>query len=246
MIVLLTDFGESEYVGVMRGVIASLSPSAQILDLTHSIPPQSIMEGAWVLLQDYGQFPIDSIFVAVVDPGVGTGRAAVMVRTEDYTFIGPDNGLLYPAIHDNGIVEIHELVIDPFASKTFHGRDVFARAAGLLSAGLIGEIETKPLSELRVPLSFFQSGNEGQIVRIDRFGNIISNIPSQQVQKSDHVTLISRLGSLRIPLVETYDEGPDGGLFTLVGSYGTYEIAAKNEPASAVLGLTPGDRISLQ
>jgi S-adenosylmethionine hydrolase len=246
MIVLLTDFGESEYVGVMRGVIANLSPTSKILDLTHSIPPQSIREGAWVLAKNYKQFPKGSIFVAVVDPGVGTERAAVIVQTANYLFVGPDNGLLYPAVTDDGIADILEIEIEPSASKTFHGRDVFAHAGALIDAGKLGDLKVKSLSILDVRLEFYQSANEGEVVRIDRFGNIITNIPSDHAAKSEAITLESRLGTMRLPLVETYGLAPPEGLFLLVSSYDTFEIAAKNSAASDLLALKPGDRVLLE
>ena len=246
MIVLLTDFGESEYVGIMRGVIASISPQSQILDLTHSISPQSIREGAWVLLKSYKHFPEETIFVAVIDPGVGTERAAVIVRTKHYTFIGPDNGLLYPAACEDEVQEVHQINIAPTASKTFHGRDVFARAGGWIAEGRLDAVETKIVPALNANLDFHQSGPEGEIVRIDRFGNIISNIPSNQLGDSDKATLQSRLGIFELPRVETYGGAPDDGLFILVSSYDTLEIAAKNQSAFALLSLRPGDRISIQ
>ena len=246
MIVLLTDFGESEYVGIMRGVIASISPKSQILDLTHSIPPQSIREGAWVLLKSYRQFPKGAIFVAVVDPGVGTDRAAVIARTRHYTFVGPDNGLLYPVVKDDDVQDVCRIVIAASASRTFHGRDVFARAGGLLEEGNLDEIETEHMSALNVELTFHQSGNEGEIVRIDRFGNIISNIPASLLKDQESTTLQTRLGSFELPLVDTYGTAPYDGLFVLVSSYDTYEIAARNQSAAALLSLRPGDRISIQ
>ncbi|MHA2377567.1 MAG: SAM hydrolase/SAM-dependent halogenase family protein [Candidatus Thorarchaeota archaeon] len=101
MIVLMTDFGESEYVGIIKGVIYSIAPEAQVVDLTHTISPQSTREGAWILLNSYHFFPKGSIFVCVVDPGVGTDRDAVVVKTENYTFVGPDNGLMFPASKQN-------------------------------------------------------------------------------------------------------------------------------------------------
>jgi S-adenosylmethionine hydrolase len=126
MIVLLTDFGESEYTGVMRGVIYSICPDAQVVDLTHSVPAQSIREGAWILLQSYKYFPKGTVFVSVVDPGVGTARDAVVVVTENYIHVGPDNGLLYPAAAEDGIERVYRILIDEGVSKTFHGRDIFA------------------------------------------------------------------------------------------------------------------------
>ncbi|MGQ4911771.1 MAG: SAM hydrolase/SAM-dependent halogenase family protein [Candidatus Thorarchaeota archaeon] len=248
MIVLLTDFGDSEYVGVMRGVILSLSPTSQIVDLTHSVPPQSVREGAWILLQNYKYFPHSSIFVAVIDPGVGTDRDAVMVRTSNYVFIGPDNGLIYPTCQDDGIVSISRLVVGPSASHTFHGRDVFARAGALLDAGREEEIEQATKDGLSSVLEFHREGRTGEVVRIDRFGNIVTNLVPMSggfLSKTKYV-LRTRGTSMDLTLFNTYAEGPKDGLFLVVGSYGTLEIASQNRPASSLLNLKVGDRLDLE
>ena len=134
MIALLTDFGDSEYVGVMKGVIHSINPDAKIIDLCHSIMPQSIVEASWVLLNNFRYFPSGTVFCCVVDPGVGTNRKAIAVKTEKYCFVAPDNGLIYEALGKNrkSIIEIN---VQKNASKTFHGRDVFAAAAANIDMG---------------------------------------------------------------------------------------------------------------
>ncbi len=243
MIVLMSDFGESEYVGVMKGVILSLCPTAEIVDLTHSISPQSVIEGAWVLLQTYKYFPKESIFVCVVDPGVGTARDAVVVKTRNYTFIGPDNGLLHPAAKADGTVSVSSIVPSTDASMTFHGRDVFARMAGLIlrnqSSKMLGGF--KP--SLSVTLEFEQTGRKGVVVRIDRFGNIITNIPP--AEKSEYLLVTDDL-RWSIQWFPTYSEGPDSGVFLVTGSYGTLEAAAKNGSATKEIPLNVGDRIVLE
>lgn len=243
MIVLMSDFGESEYVGVMKGVILSLCPTAEIVDLTHSISPQSVIEGAWVLLQTYKHFPKGSIFVCVVDPGVGTARDAVVVNTRNYTFIGPDNGLLYPAGKDDGTVSVSSIVTGTDASKTFHGRDIFARMAGLVlrnqSSKMLGGF--KP--SLSVTLEFEQIGRKGVVVRIDRFGNIITNITP--AEKSEYLLVTDDL-RWSIQWYATYSEGPDSGVFLVTGSYGTLEVAAKNGRAAEEIPLRVGDRVTLE
>ncbi len=243
MIVLLTDFGQSEYVGVMRGVIYSHSPNAQVVDLTHSITPQSVREGAWVLLMTYGNFPKGCIFVSVVDPGVGTERDAVLVETENYVHIGPDNGLVYPAASDDGIRAVYRIEVPEDASSTFHGRDVFARAGGLLDAGERGLLNLEGKGRFDVEMEFYQEGRSGEVVRIDRFGNIITNIPP--MEKDEYMV---RAGRLEAPmgLVKSYGFGPREGAFLVVGSYGTLEIAARNAEASRMLPLQSGDRISIE
>ncbi len=239
----MTDFGDSEYVGVMKGVIYSLCPTAEIVDLTHSIPSQSIIEGAWVLYRSYQYFPKDSIFVGVVDPSVGTTRDSVLVRTKNYTFIGPDNGLLYPAAYDDGIISVSSIVVDSSASRTFHGRDVFARMAAFLIRNQADRMLGGFKPSLSVPLEFKLQDRTGMIVRIDKFGNIITNIPP--LRKDDYML---RTNDLRwdISWHPTYDSGPEFGVFLVTGSYGTLEIAAKNSSAAEEISLKVGDCVTIE
>ena len=243
MIVLLTDFGESEYVGVMKGAILSIAPSAQIVDLTHSIAPQSVREGAWVLLQSYHRFPRDTLFVCVVDPGVGTQRDAVLVNTSCYTFIGPDNGLMYPTVVRDGVEEIFSLNINESASATFHGRDVFAVVAAYYEMQDAEDYLGPTKDSLDIKLKFHLDGREGEVVRIDRFGNIITNLPPV-----DYGALTLSTKSIILPLshYRTYEEGPDEGLFIITGSSNTLEISAKNARASDHLPLTAGDQLTIE
>ncbi len=243
MIVLLSDFGNSEYVGVMKGVIYSLCPSEQIIDLTHSIPPQSVREGAWVLLKSYPYFPKGTIFVCVIDPGVGTKREALLVKTNNYVFIGPDNGLMYSAAHDDGIENISSIMINSSVSKTFHGRDVFAVAAGYFVRNQANKVLGGFKSSLGVKLTFHQDGRRGEIVRIDRFGTIITNIPP--LEKTEY-RLVTEDLRWDIDWFPTYAQGHDRGVFLVTGSYGTLEIAAKNAPATDEIQLRVGDSLSLE
>jgi len=243
LVVLLTDFGASEYVGIMKGVIISLSPSSRIVDLTHSIRPQSIREGAWVLLQAFAQFPRNTIFVCVIDPGVGTEREPVYVRTENYSFIGPDNGLMYPAVRQDGIKSVSTLVVEDNASRTFHGRDVFARAAGYMGRGQAGQVLGGFKPELSVKLEFPLHERDGMIVRIDRFGNIITNIPHANTKEYRIETSDLKWDLNWYP---TYSEGPDEGLFLVTGSYDTLEIVAKNASAVEELRLSVGQTIRIE
>jgi S-adenosylmethionine hydrolase len=128
MIVLLTDFGQSEYVGVMKGVICSIAHDANVVDLCHEISPQNIIEASWILKNNYKYFPQGATFCCVVDPGVGTKRKALAIKTDKYYFVGPDNGLLWETLKGQRIVDIRQLVIPKDAGRTFHGRDVFAKA----------------------------------------------------------------------------------------------------------------------
>lgn len=243
MIVLLTDFGESEYVGVMKGVILSIAPDASIIDLTHSISPQSVREAAWVLFKSYRFFPKQSIFVCVVDPSVGTERDAVIVETPDYVFIGPDNGLLYPAVKEAYGEKVYRIIEKPSISKTFHGRDVFALAAGHYHSGVSArEIGTQKPS-LEESLVFHHQGRTGEIVRIDHFGNVVTNLPPL---KKERVRISTDNFASELAFCETYASGPNNELFAIAGSAGTIELSAKNKRAVDCVSLTIGDYITIE
>ncbi|MFW9925779.1 MAG: S-adenosyl-l-methionine hydroxide adenosyltransferase family protein [Candidatus Thorarchaeota archaeon] len=243
MIVLLTDFGASEYVGVMKGVIYSIHPEAQIVDLTHSVPSQSIREGAWILLQSYKYFPKGTVFVSVIDPGVGTARDAVVVVTRNYIHIGPDNGLLFPAASEDGIERVYRILIDNRVSKTFHGRDIFSKAAAYHETGTLSVLSTETKPGLDQALVFYQEGRQGEVVRIDKFGNIITNIPP--AAKKDYKISVGT-EQRGLPFVGTYEYGPENNIFLVTSSYDTLEIAAKNRPAIDILSLEVGDRIKIE
>jgi S-adenosylmethionine hydrolase len=243
MICLLTDFGESEYVGIIKGVILGFDNVANIVDITHSINPQSVREAAWILLKSCRYFPKQSIFVCVVDPGVGTGRDAVLVKTTEYVFIGPDNGLLYPATREASERQVYSIHVDSSISHTFHGRDVFAVAAGRYHSGIPVEQIGSLKPDLEIPLSFHLEERTGEVVRIDRFGNIITNIPPRD---SESLQVSYGARKFTLPLCETYADGPSSGLFLLVGSYGTLEIALQNTRAIDYLPISIGERISIE
>src|SRR3989344_1101814 len=131
MIVILTDFGHSEYLGVMKGVIYSIKKNTKIVDLSNFVSRHSIKEGAWILYNNYRHFPKNAIFLCVVDPGVGSERQCLAVKTRNYFFVGPDNGLMYKAILEDKVIAAVKLSAKN-ASMTFHGRDVFAKAAAML------------------------------------------------------------------------------------------------------------------
>ena len=243
MIVLLTDFGESEYVGMMKGVIASINPSIRVDDLTHSITPHSIKEGAWVLLQSYRFFPKETIFVCVIDPGVGTERGAVFVRTKNYVFVGPDNGLLYPAAIDDGIERIAEVNIDEPMSATFHGRDVFAKVGAYIAQNTFDRLTSSPKNSLDIPLQFHLEGRCGEVVHIDHFGNIITNIPPL-----DTISYNLSYNDMKRPIkwVRSYENGPDQDIFLVTASSGTLEVSVKNRSAATVIRAQIGDRITIE
>ncbi|MBI2108539.1 SAM-dependent chlorinase/fluorinase [Candidatus Woesearchaeota archaeon] len=238
MIVTLTDFGESEYLGAMKGMIYSISPDSRIADLCNNVSCCSVREGAWILYKNYMFFPKGSIFLCVADPGVGGQRKCIAARTKDYYFVGPDNGLMHKAMAEDGIAEAVALPAEG-ASKTFHGRDVFAKAAAMLDKGTkISQLG--PKAEIESELDFHLKGREGEVVRIDHFGNIITNLPS--IGKSSYM-LRSKKISKTLVFCNTYEEG--SGLFAIVGSGNTLEISVKGGSAAEKIPLKVGDMLEL-
>ncbi|MHC4170409.1 MAG: SAM hydrolase/SAM-dependent halogenase family protein [Planctomycetota bacterium] len=240
MIVLLTDFGQGEYVGVMKGVIYSINGDAKVVDLCHDISPQNTIEGSWILKNSYKHFPQGATFCCVVDPGVGTRRKAVAVKTVDYFFVAPDNGLLWETLKQQKIVDMRAIPVPEGASNTFHGRDVFAGAAARVDSGdfealggKIGEIER---------LEFCQDARVGTVVRIDRFGNVITNLPSQD--RSAYAVRF-RQRDLRMNFCATYDAAEEDELFLIEGSCNTLEISLKNGNANDKLHLEAGMKIEI-
>lgn len=240
MIVLLTDFGQSEYVGVMKAVIYNVNPNATIVDLCHDISPQSIIEASWILKNNHNYFPDGSVFCCVVDPGVGSERKAIAVKTKRSYFVAPDNGLLWETLNEQDIIEIRELAVPENASRTFHGRDLFAKAAVEIDLGgferLGRKIETIEYFQLHL------KGREGIVVRIDRFGNIITNITSSHKQTYSVETPDKKY---QMNFYPTYDAAEENELFLIEGSCNTLEISLKNGNADKKLNLNPGAKIQI-
>ncbi len=243
MIVLMTDFSESEYAGMMKGVIYTIHPKARVVDLTHEISPQSVREGAWILLQGYPYFPKKTIFVCVVDPGVGTGRDAVLVKTKNYVFIGPDNGLMYPSAQRDGIKEVFKIQIDQPEFTTFHGREIFAKVAAYVASGAGEKFLGERKSDLDIVLRFWQEGRSGEVVRVDHFGNIITNLPPLD---KDMYHLNYRALNRDITWAGTYGKGPEYDMFLVTGSAGTLELSVKNGRAADRLPARVGDTIVIK
>jgi S-adenosylmethionine hydrolase len=247
-IVTITDFGyRDHYAGVMKGVIASISPQASIIDLTHGIPPQQVLAGALVLRESIDFFPRHTIFLAVVDPGVGTDRKAIAVETKSgLRLVGPDNGLLWLAAERAGIKTIVELRSPryrlPRVSTSFHGRDIFAPAAAWLWRGVPMEQLGPRLREilrldLGAPVAENQSELCGEIIYIDGFGNLITNISrtaferfARRRQQCRLSIRIKRRGSLA--LCKAYAEAPEGAPLAIFGSFDLLEIAVRDGNAA--------------
>lgn len=255
IVTLLTDFGTADgYVGAMRGVILSRAPNAQIVDLTHDIAPQDVRAGAWALRQASRTFPAGTIHVGVVDPGVGTERRAIAVEQRGTVFIGPDNGLLSLAV-PAGDARVYALddarwFRQPL-SATFHGRDVFAAVAGHIAAGVeVSRCGSRCPTWVRLswPEPTWSSSTRiaGEVAHIDRFGNLISNIPAEMLgatgSSQPRVALAAReLGPLRT----TYGEVEAGAWVAYVGSAGLLEIAVRDASAAAT-GAGLGDSVRVR
>ena len=257
LITLLTDFGvDDTYVGQMKGVILGLCPACTVVDLTHAVRPQAVEQGAFLLEGAVGAFPADTIHVAVVDPGVGTARAALALRAGGRIFLGPDNGLLSCALTEAARPNdqpatvaiptgVEALSIDVAAGQhvapTFHGRDVFAPAAGRLAAGATFASLGAPVAQMVALPPFLARPRspdmlEDRVVHVDRFGNVITTIRAQEVAGPIRSV---EIGGVRISaFVRTYAEG--SGLVALVGSSGYVEVAEVNGNAAARLGIAIG------
>ena len=253
LITLTTDFGTRDwYVACMKGVILSLEPRQPIVDVTHEIPAGDIRAGAFVLAAAYQCFPRGSIHVAVVDPGVGSPRAALAVGTENYWFLGPDNGVLSLALTQERIKTIcrieNERGLRGPVSATFHGRDIFAPPAARLSRGLGGQ-KLGPAQRDYVRLEWPEPGEEGDKIRgaiiyFDQFGNGISNIGAGRLDRLKSPDLvISVPGRLQAPLRRYYQAAAPGEPVAVIGSSNFLEIAVNGGSARQLLGLEAGDPV---
>ncbi|HBB96528.1 MAG TPA: hypothetical protein DC054_14165 [Blastocatellia bacterium] len=257
IITLLTDFGTQDYfVGAMKGVILSANPAAQIVDLTHDIPPQNIHAGAFNLLAVYRDFPRGTIHVAVVDPGVGSNRRPILIECANQLFVGPDNGIFSWICEREGNWRAYHLTNEKFFlqpnSKTFHGRDVFAPVAAALANGAKPEevgpvIDTIVELESLNPMTTNDGKIEGCIIHIDRFGNCVTNFTA------NHLCADNRASWLRVNQIEinsfreffSEDSGTENDLFMFLGSAGFIEIAVRNASAANVLNAHDGQSVVL-
>lgn len=240
MIAILTDFGNSEYLGVMKGVIYSINQNSKTVDLYNFVNAQKIKEAAWILYKSYKHFPRNTVFLCIVDPEVGSNRQCLAIKTNNYYFVGPDNGLMYKSIVEDKVVVAVKLPVKN-ASMTFHGRDVFAKTAAMLEKGakieLLGEKTT-----IKTKLDFHLKGREGEVVRIDHFGNIITNL--SPLDKNSYQVKTKNFNQ-KLNFYKTYESSPKNKLFVVKGSSDTLEVSIKNSSASKKLKFGVGSRIEL-
>jgi len=253
LITITTDFGlQDGYVASMKGVIASIAPDAKTVDITHLIPPQDLREAAYVLKSTVPYFPHGAVHLVVVDPGVGSERRAIAVRTEDAFFVAPDNGVLgyvleqaeeFEAIHlNNPRYWLDEV------SHTFHGRDIFAPVAAHLANGVPLRDLGDPITDIVMlrwprPKGSVSGCIEGEVVHVDRFGNLVSNIPSKMVERGSWVV---KAGKAKIARIESsYSAVQRGEPVALIGSHGFVEVAIREGSAAKMLNLVAGGRIAV-
>jgi len=269
IITLTTDFGLTDaYVAAMKGVILGINPEAKLIDICHTIKPQNIPQAAFVLGTAYQFFPRQTIHVVVVDPGVGTERRAIILRTPSADFVAPDNGVLSYVIQQSSTKpvgnNINQLELEPelaavaitkpqfwrsSVSPTFHGRDIFAPVAARLSLGFpptdFGEaITSVVMLPLPHPYQAPDGSLVGHILHIDSFGNLITNIKSDDLPQPKQVITIEVGNQLIHGLSRTYAEGR--GLLALIGSSGYLEVSLKGSSARALLNADVGNEIIIK
>ncbi len=246
IVTLLTDFGTQDpFVGVMKGVMLSIDATLRIVDLTHGIEPQAIGDAAFWLEQSYRWFPAGSVHVVVVDPGVGSERAAVVVRAAGHYFVGPDNGCFEVVARRAASVEAREAVPERLGlsvpSRTFHGRDVFAPVGALVASGRLAFEALGPPRALlptgRVPEPVIAAdGVTGSVVVVDRFGNLVTNVPRAGLAVGARVEFAGQA----VALVSTYADVAVGTFGAVIGSCGTVELFVRDGSARELTGANRG------
>lgn len=262
VITLLTDFGlTDEYVGLMKGVILSINPEATVVDLSHGIDAQDVAQAGYLLKSSHGYFPLETIHVAVVDPGVGSERSILALRLHDQIFLAPDNGLLQPLLLHNQPQALLSVTNRRYfgrrISHTFHGRDIFAPVAAHLSLGLsIQQLgDHRPVRQLTPfpiphPEPEPDGGWRGRVITIDRFGNLVTDIllDQSQTMKQNHNSTIAEIevDSLKIiGLSRTYSDVPLGQPLALTGSRGYLEIAMNGGNAARHYTIAKGAKVRM-
>ena len=250
VIALLTDFGTRDhYAGTMKGVALGICPDATLVDISHEVPAHDVVGGALELAAAYRYFPAGTIFLVVVDPGVGSTRRGIAAEAGEYKFVAPDNGVLTVVLDEHPAKRVVELTerryARPTVSRTFEGRDRFAPAAAWLAKGIDLAALGRPAGAVQhVAIPQPQIGTdriEGQVVRVDRFGNLITNIDRKTFEKLADGPLDIRAGTHQVSrVVSTYADASPGDVFAVFGSTDHLEIAANGASAAETLQLRRG------
>jgi S-adenosylmethionine hydrolase len=237
----------------MKAVILGINPEARIIDISHGIPPQDIMAGAWVLRNSAYLFPEGTIHVAVIDPGVGSDRRPVAVRMNNHLFVGPDNGL-FSLLTGADAAEVYELTDSAYwrgtQSNTFHGRDLFSPVAAHLSLGTglseVGVPSRELLTYRWATAIVDEEGIQGWIVHIDSYGNLITNIPGELITAGHYKTLKIYVGTHILSRVSrTFSDVSPGEAAAVTGSSGMIEIVINRGDAAEMLGVQKGAPVSV-
>jgi len=245
LITLLTDFGTRDsYVGEVKGTLLRLAPDATLVDISHDITPGDAGAGAYILSRIWHRFPAGTLHLVVVDPGVGSARAALAGQAAGHWFVGPDNGVLTPLLR-HGEVVLVELPTPPDAAPTFHARDLFAPAAASLIQGAeltsLGPRLARAPTLLSTATPHYEAKSlVGEVIYVDHFGNLISNIAEEKIR--NHAT-VEVEGMDLGPVRRTFGDVATGALLAYVGSGGTLEIAVRDGSASRRLGIGTGGRV---
>lgn len=264
IIALITDFGYRDpYVGVMKGVIKGINPDAEVIDITHGIRRHDVLEAAITLLVSAPYFPKGTIFVVVVDPGVGSERRALLVKTRNYILVGPDNGCLSALAERDGIEEAYDISDSPYrlreVSHTFHGRDIFAPIAAWVSKlGVPGDIgrpidpsSMKKIDIGRPSYDPEEGGLWAEVIYIDVYGNAMTNAGEREVGLlglgiGDEVLLRVSGREFRCTYTTTFSRVPVGELACYINSWGYLEVAVNMGDAASLLNVKPGDRLLIK
>ena len=256
VIALLTDFGTKDhYAGTMKGVALGICPDATCVDITHDIPPHDILAGALEHAASYRYFPPGTVFLVVVDPGVGSARRGLAAEAGGYRFVAPDNGVLTVVLQESpprrGVELTERRYARPTVSRTFEGRDRLAPAAAWLAKGIDLSALGRPLTSwqtLHVPAPLLgEDGITGEVLRVDRFGNLVTNIDRPMFER------FAEAGGLEIVagteavgrVVATYADAPSGSICALFGSSGHLEVAVNGGSAAERFGLGRGARVTV-
>ena len=250
VIALLTDFGTRDhYAGTMKGVMLGICPDATLVDISHEVPAHDVLAGALELSAAYPYFPSGTIFLAVVDPGVGSSRRGLAAEAGDFRFVAPDNGVLTAVLDEHPPKRIVELTerkyARPTVSRTFEGRDRFAPAAAWLAKGIDLTALGRPagaIHRLEIPQPLVETDRiEGEVVRVDHFGNLVTNIRRKAFETLATGPLDIRAGGHEVlRVVSTYADAPPGEVCALFGSTDHLEIVANGTSAAAALDLRRG------
>ncbi len=247
-VTLLTDFGTADgYVAAMKGVIAAICPDAVVDDAAHDLPPGDVEAGAWALWRYWRLYPPGTVHVVVIDPGVGSARKALAVRADDRWLVAPDNGVLTRVLDEaaawTAVAITERRYLREPVSRTFHGRDVFAPAAAHLATGVpldaFGPAIAEPVRLALPRFTITPDGVTGAVVHVDRFGNLVTNIPETWVSAGRVVVGGRDLGGV----FRTYADVAPGELLALVGSAGLLEISVRDGNAAALLSLQRGAEV---